>query len=73
LNPDIPANIIQITSSKSHGLELIFPPKKESPRRFKNIASLARWYVHPRFWKQALSAFTIYATLFAVWLCLCKS
>jgi hypothetical protein len=69
----MPANIIQISSSKSHGFELIFPPKKEKPRRFKNFVSLARWYVHPRFWKQALSASIIYAAVFAVWTYWCKS
>jgi hypothetical protein len=73
LTPDMPSNIIQIYSSKAHGLELIFPPKKERPRRFKNIASMARWYIHPRFWKQAFSAITIYAALFAIWVYWCKS
>jgi hypothetical protein len=63
----MPPKIIQIHSSASQHLELILPPKKETPRRFKNFASLARWYIHPRFWKQALSALVIYAALFAVW------
>jgi hypothetical protein len=69
----MPANIIQIFPSRSHHLELVLPPKKETPNRFKNVASLARWYIHPRFWKQALSAFVIYAALFAVWMYWCKN
>jgi hypothetical protein len=67
----MPPKIVQIHSYTSHHLEVVLPPKKESPRRFKNFASLARWYIHPRHWKQALSALAIYAALFVFWAYLC--
>jgi hypothetical protein len=73
LKPDMPSKIIQIYPSQSHHLNLVvLAAKKETPHRFKSVAARVRWYVHPRFWKQGLSAIAIYATVFSVWVYWCN-